>query len=68
MHKSGQKRAERKKGTALVDYTLSAALFAMIIGLSVHQLNPNLLRNYFKNALGHTDQNGSQFIMKTLGE
>jgi uncharacterized protein YqhQ len=57
-----------KKGTALMDYALSAIVFGLVIGVAVFQLNPHLLRNYFKYSLGQTVQNGSQFQMKVLGE
>jgi hypothetical protein len=67
MDKSGYKKAQQR-GTALMDYALSAILFALVVGVTVFQLNPSLLKNYFKHSLGHTVQNGSQFQMKTLGE
>jgi hypothetical protein len=58
----------RKNGTALMDYVLSAILVGLVAGTAVFQLNPQLLKTYFINSLGKTEQHGSQFQMKVLGE
>ncbi|NLF82690.1 MAG: hypothetical protein GX568_01735 [Candidatus Gastranaerophilales bacterium] len=68
MVKPATQKNIQRKGTALMDYVLTAVVFAMVVGVSIAQLKPELLMNYFKYAMGFSEKNGSQIQLKVLGE
>ena len=59
---------QKRKGAA-VDYVLVAVLFAMVAGIAVFQLSPDLLRKFFEKTIDDsTTTTGGTLQMKTLGE
>lgn len=60
----------RKKGTALPEYMLIAALFAVTLGLAIFQMSPDLFRTYFEKSISNsatTDGNG-RLTLPVMGE
>lgn len=68
MIKPAVKKNIQRKGTALMDYVLSAVAFALVVGVSIVYLDPNLITSYFQYALGFSEKNGAQIQLRVLGE
>jgi hypothetical protein len=64
---SPQKNIQRK-GTALFDYVMSALVFALVVGVSIMQINPNVITSFFQYALGFSERDGAQIQLRVLGE
>ena len=58
----------KKKGLAIVEYALIAALFAMTLGIAVYSVSPGALRSFFIWSAGDsTSLNNGTLKMNSLG-
>ncbi len=63
------KKLSGKKGVAIAEYALIGILFAFVVGIAIHHLAPDLLRNFFVRSMddGATLNSGT-LKMRSLGE
>lgn len=57
----------KQKGVAISEYVLIAVLFAVTLGIAVHQIGPEVLRNYFINTSGGAYNDGT-LTVQPMGE
>ncbi len=61
-------KSSKKKGVALFDYTLIAILFAVVLGFSVLQIKPEMIRKLFIRSTENTGTiTGGTLEIKALG-
>lgn len=58
-----------KKGVAVPEYALIAILFAVVLGIAVFQVSPDVLKKFFVRSVDENAVvNDGKLQMKTLGE
>lgn len=63
------KKFSGKKGVALPEYALIGVLFAFVVGIAIHQLAPDLLRNFFVRSMdAGASLTGGKLQMRSMGE
>jgi len=63
-------KLSKKKGIALPEYVLILAFFSIVLGFTILQMNPDILRKYFENSISGdavTDTNGT-LTLPVMGE
>ena len=61
---------KKKKGQAIVEYVLIAALVGVVAGWAFLKLNPNFFKSYFKGSVssGSTIDSNGQMTMQSMGD